>query len=333
MARGAALQPGVKRRHSLTAFRRNDQRLQIRIDLERIGEAKADVEVEMRQKIGLVQQQQVGRREHFRIFERLVLALRHGEHDDLMRFAEIKSGRTNEIADIFDEQQPAACKLQLVKAMADHMRVEMAALAGVDLDRRRARGANALRVVRRLLIALDDGDREPIFQFADRADQQRCLSRSRARHEIQRESPRLRQTRAVLGGVAIVLGKNVAFDFDDAVLGEPGDVNASRPRAEINCGRRVFMRRMIVPMPRAMSVTVIVRVIVGMRVIVVVGVRVIVGVVVVMRMAMSPLMRMAVLYFKTRFSLDARRSATADCAHHSTSNSFTRMSSPDVTCT
>ena len=142
------------------------------------------------------------------------------------------------------------------------MRVEMTTLAGVDLDRRRAGGANALRVVRCLLIALDHGDREAFPQFADRARQQRRLAGARTRHQIQRESPASRQTRAVLRGIAIVLPENVAFDFDDALLRQAGDVNAGGARAKIDHGRGVFARGVmavivVVGMPVIMGVTVI----------------------------------------------------------------------------
>ena len=44
--------------------------------------------------------------------------------------------------------------------MTHHSRVEVAALAGVDLDRGRAGGADAVGVVRGLLVALDDRDRQ-----------------------------------------------------------------------------------------------------------------------------------------------------------------------------
>jgi Tfp pilus assembly protein PilX len=74
-------------------------------------------------------------------------------------------------------------------------------------------------------------------------------------------------------------------------------------------------------------------VVVGVRMPVVMGVLVIVAVIVLMRMVMGTLMRMTILRFDAGLSLDARSSAAADRAHHSTSNSFTRMSSPAATCT
>ena len=182
-----------------------------------------------------------------------------------------------------------------------------------------ARGANALRVVRCLLIALDDSNREALLQFADRARQQRGLARARTRHEIQRESSRSRQTRAVLGGIAIVLAQNVALDPDDALLRQAGDVNAGRPRAKIDRGRGAFAQGAIGVAVIMIAVIMKTRVVVLMRVI--------------MRVIMSTAMRMTVLRFDAGLSFDARCPASADRAHHSTSNSFTRMSSPAATCT
>ena len=77
----------------------------------------------------------------------------------LSRLAEVEGGRADEVADVLDEQHAARRGRQRLERVADHVRVEMAALAGVDLDRRRAGGADPLRIVRGLLIALDDGDR------------------------------------------------------------------------------------------------------------------------------------------------------------------------------
>jgi hypothetical protein len=109
-------------------------------------------------------------------------------------------------------------------------------------------------------------------------------------------------------------------------------MNAGRARAKIDHGRGVFAGGamaviVIVGMP------VIVRMIVIMGVMVLLGARMVVSMIVLMRMVMWTLMRMTVLRFDARLSLDVRSSAAADGTHHSTSNSFTRMSSPAATCT
>ena len=52
--------------------------------------------------------------------------------------------------------------------MADHVRVQMAALSRIDLDGWRAGGADALRVIGGLLVAFDHGDRKPVLERLDR---------------------------------------------------------------------------------------------------------------------------------------------------------------------
>jgi hypothetical protein len=79
--------------------------------------------------------------------------------------------------------------------MADHMRVEVAALAGIDLHRRRAGRADAFGVAAGLLVALDDGDRQLSLQRLDGTAEQAGLSRTGAGDQIEREDPLLVETR------------------------------------------------------------------------------------------------------------------------------------------
>ena len=52
---------------------------------------------------------------------------------------------------------------------------EMAAFAGIDLDRRRARGADAFRIVRSLLVAFDHRDRNTAAERLNRPDQEKIV--------------------------------------------------------------------------------------------------------------------------------------------------------------
>ena len=54
----------------------------------------------MRQQIDLVQDHDVRRSEHVRIFERLILAFRNRQNDDLRPLAEIEQCWANQIPDI-----------------------------------------------------------------------------------------------------------------------------------------------------------------------------------------------------------------------------------------
>ena len=73
-------------------------------DPQRRRETGADIEIDMRQQIGLVQQHQVGSGKHARIFQGLVFPFGHRQHHDFMRLAKIEGGGADEIADILDEQ-------------------------------------------------------------------------------------------------------------------------------------------------------------------------------------------------------------------------------------
>ena len=75
------------------AGRRGDlQHLDIRVHPLGKIDALLDIEVQVRQKVDLVENHQVGLVEHVRVFERLVLALGHREHDDLVGLAEVEGG-------------------------------------------------------------------------------------------------------------------------------------------------------------------------------------------------------------------------------------------------
>ena len=63
--------------------------------------------------------------------------------------------------------------------VADHRRIEVTALAGIDLQRRGAGRTDAVGVIGGLLVALDDGDRMSGFQCLDRAAEQGRLAGAR----------------------------------------------------------------------------------------------------------------------------------------------------------
>jgi hypothetical protein len=84
---------------------------------------------------------------------------------------------------------PPGSKGQLLERVADHMGVQMTALAGVDLHRLGAGLPNPLGVVRGLLVALDHRHRPAILQVRDRAHEQRRLAGAGAGHEIEAKTP------------------------------------------------------------------------------------------------------------------------------------------------
>lgn len=77
------------------------------IDLARVGGKSIHVEIEMRKQVHLGDQEQVRTSDHVGVFQRLILALGHGDEHHAMLFAEVEHGRADEIADIFDEEHRA----------------------------------------------------------------------------------------------------------------------------------------------------------------------------------------------------------------------------------
>src|SRR5262245_24072221 len=171
-----------------------------------------DIEIKMRQEVNLRQDHCARGGKRVRIFERLVVAFGHREDRDLLRLAEIEPRRADKIADILNEEDRVWLGRQIVERVPYHMSVEMAAAAGVDLNRGDAGRADALSVERGFLVALDHRDRHCCLQQLDGLDQQRGLPRARARDEIDSEYPRRVQALAILAGVGIVPSQNVLLD-------------------------------------------------------------------------------------------------------------------------
>ncbi len=187
------------------------------------------------------------------ILQRLVLAFGHRQHHHLVRLAEVERGRADEIADVLDEEHRLLGRLQPLERAFHHARVEVAALAGVDLQRGRAGRADALGVVGGLLVALDHRDRQGRQQPLDRLGQQRRLARAGARHEVDREDAALGEELAVEARVLVVLREDVLLDLDHPRRRQAGRVRVAVVMDVIVTAARAV--RVIVPV--AVSVVVV----------------------------------------------------------------------------
>jgi hypothetical protein len=63
-----------------------------------------EIDIEVREKIDLCQQHQIGVLEHHRVLDRLVLALGDRQRDHVGRLTEIVDRRAHEVADVLDEE-------------------------------------------------------------------------------------------------------------------------------------------------------------------------------------------------------------------------------------
>jgi hypothetical protein len=125
---------------------------------------------------------------------------------------------------------------QLRKRLRYHGRVQVAALAGVDLDGGCAGGADAVGIEAGLLVALDHQHVQAgrvLFESMDGGAQQRGLARSGAGHQVQRAHALRGKVRAVLRGNGVVGTQHVFLDLDGALLAQAGHRHPGRARAEV----------------------------------------------------------------------------------------------------
>lgn len=94
--------------------------------------------------------------EHVWVFLGFVFSFGNTNNHYLGSLAEIKFGGTDKVADIFDEKYRVLLQFKPVHGAVNHIRIKMAAAAGVDLHNRSAGGLNPLRIPQSLLIPFNN---------------------------------------------------------------------------------------------------------------------------------------------------------------------------------
>ena len=127
-----------------------------------------------------------------------------------MRLAKVKACGADEVADVFDKKQRPGCRGQIIDGVADHMRVKMTSLAGVDLDRRCAGGADAVGVIGGLLVAFDHGAGH-ISQHPEGLDKQRGLAGTGTGDKVEGKDTGVTKPPPVGQRIAVVPGHDIAL--------------------------------------------------------------------------------------------------------------------------
>ncbi|CDW93714.1 hypothetical protein THICB2_400015 [Thiomonas sp. CB2] len=229
-------QPFVPCVQPLAAVRRDQQDLQIRVDAQCGVDAAINVEIQVGEEVDLVDQHDVRSVEHVWVFQRLVLALGHRENGHLVRLAEIEGRWTDQVAHILDEQHASLLRVELGDGVADHVGVQVAALAGVDLHAAHAGGADAVGVERGFLVAFDYRQIKFAAQGGEGTGKQGGLARSGAGDEVQRQDAALPEKQPVVVSIAVVLAQDVLFDLHHARLAQPRRMRTRRAVAVVVVG-------------------------------------------------------------------------------------------------
>jgi len=127
---------------------------------------------------------------------------------------EIEARRTDEIADVFDEQQIEPGKRYIMQCPMYEVRIEVTGRSGRDLYRRHAVRTDAGRVVVGFQITLDHADAIPMPKRHDRRFQQRGFSGARRGHEVNREHAVLVEVFAVVHRDLVVGGQQILQHVD-----------------------------------------------------------------------------------------------------------------------
>ena len=126
-----------------------------------------------------------------------VRAFRHADDDDARLGTEGKFGRANQIADIFDEDQPDLAEIDFPACLSDKVGVKMTPIDRGNLHDRNAILRDLFGVVARRRVAVEDGKADAILEFLDQPGDQCRLARTNRPHHIDRGGSMLVEQSAI----------------------------------------------------------------------------------------------------------------------------------------
>ena len=161
-----------------------------RPDLMDVGGEPGDIYLEQRQQIDLGDDHAIRLMKHHRVLQRLVLALGDTYQHDLVVLAKGELRRTDQVADILDQQQVEGGKLQRLQTGGHQVGVEVTGASGGDCHYGHALSTELLGVELRGHVTLDDRTVEVALHRRQRARQQRRLAGARAAHQVEAANAR-----------------------------------------------------------------------------------------------------------------------------------------------
>jgi len=145
-------------------------------DVSEVFTRDLPVEVDRVGQVRLRQDHGIGVVKNGRIFLRFVLPLRDGRQDDTAVFPEVEGRGTDEVADVFDEEQIDFSEVEFLDGMQNHVSIEMTDIARGDLDGGHAGFPKAPRIIIRGAISHDDPATNVSGECRDRFGEQSRLT-------------------------------------------------------------------------------------------------------------------------------------------------------------
>ena len=206
-------------RHALAAARRGLQHLEAGANLPQVVQRQRAVEADRFGEIDLGDHGEVGAVEDGRILERLVLALGHRQQHDAQVLAEVVARRTDEVADVLDEEHVERREVPAVERRTDHPGFQVTHGPGGDLAHGRAAAAQPQGIVVGREVADQRGDpRAGAAQVAEGSFEEGRLAGSRTGHQVDDEDAGGGIAAAQLAGQQVVLLQDPLADLNDSGL-------------------------------------------------------------------------------------------------------------------
>lgn len=205
-------EPGRPGTQASACLRRKCKEDRLRIDIPDICLKLPQVHVARSCEVDLVDEDDVCLVEHDGIFFGLLGTLSNTADDDAEALPKIERSRTNEIANIFDNQQVELVDWKRVHRTRHHPRIEVTYRPRCDLEGRDSESLNALGIEIRLQVTFDDRDTELSVKSPERRFEQRRFARARCRHQVHHEQALVGKAGAVRRGRLLVGVQYIGLD-------------------------------------------------------------------------------------------------------------------------
>ena len=209
--------PGI---HALALARAHGKPRRLRIEVIECLSIPIHVKIESRGHVDLIEQLCAGVLEDARVLDGLVVALGHRENHDGQVLAQVKVDRADQVAHIFDKDDVDVLQadglVERIDSLHNHVALEVAQAARVDLDGGHAGFLHGDGVDVRGDIALDNGTAQAGFvtQALVGAQNRGGLTRARARQHIDHVGVRLLKPLTQLICQALVARQNRRRDIN-----------------------------------------------------------------------------------------------------------------------
>lgn len=186
--------------------------------MQKIHSQRPDVATQIGQQVDFVNDAQPGALEYIRILQGLVVTLGDAYDNHAPGLAQIEHGRTDQIADILDEEQRTCRQVERQECVVHHGGIEMAPLCGIDLPANGSGCRNAARIIVGMLVTFDDRHGKFPQERQEGLFEKRRFPGSGRTDDIHGTDFTTGKILPILLGLSVVEGENVFLDRQSVLM-------------------------------------------------------------------------------------------------------------------